>query len=246
MNFDAIFIFQYNEVSYCAINLEGHANFCEPVFIKEKMMKRASVFSIYFGRFILLFFVIMGGVISFSPVHTARAATITVNMTTDAVDINPGDGNCDSDSGTAGLQCTLRAAVMEANALAGDDTISVPAGNYSLTIDGYDAVSAVGDLDITSNIIMTGVGSSTTIIQAAFSVSFPDRVIQVSTGVNAQITDLAITGGKATSGGTPSTWGGGILNYGNLTLNRVYVHGNDARARGGGLYFADGTSTVSN
>jgi hypothetical protein len=41
------------------------------------------------------------------------AATFTVNMTGDAGDFNPGDGICDSDPGTPGEQCTLRAATAE-------------------------------------------------------------------------------------------------------------------------------------
>lgn len=50
---------------------------------------------------------------------SAHAATLTVNDLGDAPDVTPGDGIC----ATAGAVCTLRAAVMEANALAGDDSI---------------------------------------------------------------------------------------------------------------------------
>lgn len=45
----------------------------------------------------------------------AAAATFTVNTTTDAVDWNPGDGKCESI--TDNKLCTLRAAIMENNAL---------------------------------------------------------------------------------------------------------------------------------
>ena len=58
------------------------------------------------------------------------AATFAVNSTADAVDATPGDGFCDDGTGN----CTLRAAIMEANALAGDDTINLPAGTYTLTV----------------------------------------------------------------------------------------------------------------
>lgn len=63
----------------------------------------------------------------------AQAATIlTVNLATDAAgDVSPGDGNCDSDGGTSGNQCTLRAAIEEANALAGKDTIVFRIGSSS-------------------------------------------------------------------------------------------------------------------
>lgn len=63
------------------------------------------------------------------PVLVAHAATFTVNSTADAVDAALGDGVC----ATAGGQCTLRAAIQEANALAGADTITLPAGTYILT-----------------------------------------------------------------------------------------------------------------
>ena len=65
----------------------------------------------------------------------AFAADFTVNEFTDAVDANPGNGVCETVS--AGI-CTLRAAIMEANKLAGADTIAIPAGTYNLTITGVD------------------------------------------------------------------------------------------------------------
>lgn len=58
----------------------------------------------------------------FLSVMSARAATFTVDSTADAVDVNPGDGVCAAASGP----CTLRAAIMEANAFGGPDIISFP------------------------------------------------------------------------------------------------------------------------
>ena len=57
---------------------------------------------------------------------------IRVNATYDAVDVNPGDGVADDGTGHA----TLRAAIMEANALAGANTIRIPPGTYTLSIAG--------------------------------------------------------------------------------------------------------------
>src|SRR5438128_549402 len=75
----------------------------------------------------------------------ARAALFIVNSTTDAVDVQPGNGSCATSTG----KCTLRAAIQEANALPGADTIIVPAGTYALTIAGSGENSAAtGDLDI--------------------------------------------------------------------------------------------------
>src|SRR4030095_8351871 len=49
---------------------------------------------------------------------------LTVNKTADADDLHPGDGSCDIDAGAPGAQCTLRAALKEANAVAGDYVIN--------------------------------------------------------------------------------------------------------------------------
>ena len=54
------------------------------------------------------------------PVPRAEAATFTVNSTGDAPDSNTADGICDDGSGN----CTLRAAIEQANASAGTDTIN--------------------------------------------------------------------------------------------------------------------------
>ena len=53
------------------------------------------------------------------PGSPAWAATFTVDSTLDAGDSSPGDGSCNDGGGN----CTLRAAIQEANALAGTDNI---------------------------------------------------------------------------------------------------------------------------
>ena len=52
--------------------------------------------------------------------NSLKAATFTVDSTTDAVDASPGNGVC----ATSGAVCTLRAAIQENNALAGADTVA--------------------------------------------------------------------------------------------------------------------------
>lgn len=69
-------------------------------------------------------------VIGWAP--PALAATFTVTTTGDTADNNPGDGTCADASGV----CTLRAAIQEANALAGQDTIAFSiagAGVHTIT-----------------------------------------------------------------------------------------------------------------
>ncbi|TMB18127.1 MAG: CSLREA domain-containing protein [Deltaproteobacteria bacterium] len=91
----------------------------------------------------------------------AQAATFTVDTTTDGVDAVPGDGVC----ATAAGACSLRAAVQEANALEGPDTIDLPAGTYVLTLAGpAEDESASGDLDVHETLTITGAGAATTVI----------------------------------------------------------------------------------
>jgi len=90
-------------------------------------------------------------VMTYTPIDTAFAATtFTVNTTVDAVDTNPGDGACSTGAGS----CSLRAAIQEANALAGPDTINVTAGVYSLSIFG--AAEDLAGTGVTVNILVPG------------------------------------------------------------------------------------------
>src|SRR5262245_24718897 len=77
-------------------------------------------------------------------------ATFIVNTTLDTVDISPGDGLARDSAGNT----SLRAAIMEANALAGADAIALqPGATYSLTLIGPDEdAAATGDLDITDSL----------------------------------------------------------------------------------------------
>lgn len=78
----------------------------------------------------------------------AGAATFTVNHSGDAADATPGDGDC----ATAGAVCTLRAAIEEANALAGVDNI-----HFNIGGGGAVTLSKTGDLpDITSVVHIDG------------------------------------------------------------------------------------------
>ena len=93
----------------------------------------------------------------------AAAATFTVGSTQDAVDASPGDGIC----ATGASACTLRAAVMEANALPGQDTITVPAGVHALAIAPGGGTEADGDLEITSPLVVQGAGFGSTFIDGS-------------------------------------------------------------------------------
>ncbi len=85
----------------------------------------------------------------------ARGAVFLVDSTADEIDASPGDGLCASGSGV----CTLRAAVIEANATVGPDVIEIPAGDYGLTIPGLgEDQAATGDIDVFDELVIRGLG----------------------------------------------------------------------------------------
>jgi predicted outer membrane repeat protein len=156
----------------------------------------------------------------------AAAVNFNVNDTTDLVDAAPGDGAC----ATAAATCTLRAAVQEANALAGADQITLAAATYALTLNGAgENAAATGDLDITSNLTINGVivGAAMTTIDAG-NLAPRDRVFHVI-NAPAVLRRLKIRGGK-------ENFGGGVLNdNGRVTLGQARIESNTADNDGGGV-----------
>ncbi len=128
--------------------------------------------------------------------------------------------------------CSLRGALMNANANAGDDEIwLVFPLIYNLTINGYGGAEE-GDLDITGNVLIHGPSASSTRIDAS-GMSGNHRIFEVASGVTVTIRGLWLTGGD---GGPPATIGGAIYNQGILTLDATYVGDNDADQFGGGIF----------
>jgi hypothetical protein len=112
------------------------------------------------------------------PFPTASAedgATFVVDTTVDGVDIFPGDTFC----ATAEDTCTLRAAVMEANALPSADRIELGPNFYSLSIPGgNEEAAATGDLDIYGTLTIVGQGMMATAIDAG-GAAMGDRALHV-------------------------------------------------------------------
>ena len=187
------------------------------------------------------------------------AIALTVDTAADGVDLAPGDGTC----ATTGGACSLRAAVMEANAtnphlprLA--DTVTIAAGiDPTLARAGAgEDQGATGDLDITGALVLHGAG-------ATLDGAGLDRVLDHASP-SLVLDDLTVTGGSATGdgGGIRSTTGqieitdatvqasaatgsgGGIDAY-RLTGERLAVAGNTAGEDGGGIRatIADLTAT---
>src|SRR5438552_2347352 len=84
-----------------------------------------------------------GGVRGFPPVQPDQ---VDANSPAGAPDAHLGDQLCSSAAGT----CTLRAAIMEVNALAKTSSnVKIPAGTYTLTVQGAgEDQAATGDLDL--------------------------------------------------------------------------------------------------
>ncbi|MCC6179624.1 MAG: CSLREA domain-containing protein [Chloroflexi bacterium] len=185
--------------------------------------------------------VVLGVTISTAgdPVPTSAGVAVTVTSTADEPDANPGDGVCASSPSGA---CTLRAAVMEANALSAFDTIVVPPGLYRLTVAGHgEDAAATGDLDVTRNLTIVGAGVGSTVVDGGGFSGQGDRVFDVDSGrrgITVTMTGLTVQGGYATFTGP----GGGIRNGGNLIVRAVALANNEAS--GGGGLFNLGTASL--
>ncbi|HMD81102.1 MAG TPA: choice-of-anchor Q domain-containing protein, partial [Anaerolineales bacterium] len=130
-----------------------------------------------------------------------------VNSTADMVDALPGDGLCKTITG----DCTLRAALQEANELEGADTISIPAGVYTLTIEGAEEdEAATGDLDITDSLTIIGAGME--VEETVIDANGLDRAFQVYASLD--LSDVMIKNGFANPGGA-------VLVNSYASINRV-------------------------
>ncbi|HSH05183.1 MAG TPA: right-handed parallel beta-helix repeat-containing protein [Anaerolineae bacterium] len=114
---------------------------------------------------------LLGMVLLWGWVQTVRGGSegsgleFVVDSTVDAVDANVGDGVC----ATAEGFCTLRAAVQEANAAEGADTIYLSEGVYMVDLLPGDDVGwpydpTIGDIDIFEGVTIVGAGEGVTFI----------------------------------------------------------------------------------
>ena len=185
----------------------------------------------------------------------AKAYQFTVNTTSDRHDANWGDGVCADQQG----QCSLRAAIEEADALPYGSTITiiVPAGTYQLV---------KGTLRLSSNrsITINGTSSKTTIIEGnqtfrILSIGSPNLVAQLSqltiergnavsgnSGGGIENNGTLLISNSTISGNSAGYGGGGIQNTGMLTVSNSIIKGNSALEEGGGIDNYSGTLTVSN
>ena len=173
---------------------------------------------------------------------SASANTIQVNTTID--------------EDATGIHCSLREAVASVNVgsevggcirqiSTGTDTITfAPAlTDQTISLD-------LGDLDIEGHVDIVGPGMNDLDVSAA---SANERVFDIDSGWIVSISGLAVVNSAVTD--PVEAQGGGIRNFGVLTLTDVLVDGNQAAAdtsdatttvfaSGGGIYNAGGASLV--
>jgi CSLREA domain-containing protein len=216
------------------------------------MMRLASLYS----RLLLALALTLLVALAFaSPSVTSAGGGYVVSKTADTA-----DGDC-------GVDCSLREAIIESNAVGGTDVITLPEGTYTLTIEDplEENLAAMGDLDITSEIVINGEGADDTIIDGGGL----SRLFHILAPAVATISGVTLQNGHAGHGGAiyiasgslaldntairdndtkTSGGGGGIFNQATLTITNSTISGNTATgASGGGIYtFSIGTTTVTN
>ena len=167
---------------------------------------------------------------------SSAASTFTVNVTADTQDAVPGDGACSDAEGG----CSLRAAITEANALAGPDVITLPAGTYTQTLPALsENLNAGGDWDITSEITINGAGPETTVLEAAASRLTADERVIHCIGDSTAVFINGVTLRHGVNRYSASEPGGGGLSINSpisrVTLDNVVASDNWSEGRGGGI-----------
>ncbi|MCA9197844.1 MAG: DUF4347 domain-containing protein, partial [Planctomycetales bacterium] len=166
-------------------------------------------------------------------------ATITVTTTADEDD---GDT-----SSIAALQATaggtgisLREAIIAANNTAGADTINLGAGTYTLTLSGtFEDLAATGDLDITSDITISGLGAGSTIISGA---GISDRAFDIKGSGSLTLDSLTVADASTTN-----IAGGAVYSAGSFTATGVVFDNlSVTNADGGAVYIETGTANLTN
>ena len=129
---------------------------------------------------------------------------------------------------------SLRAAIICANSSPGPDTITLPAGTYTLTLSGANEdAAATGDLDITDSLTIVGAGATTTIIDG----NHLDRIFDIRPGTN----HLALSGLTLRHGQSEARASGGAIRSdatGHLTIDHCLISDNRSGSAGGALYLS--------
>jgi len=168
--------------------------------------------------------------LDFVSLNYLAGATFSVDSGGLLRDDNPGDGICRALLTGA---CTLWAALGEANALPGTDTIELPSGTFSMRGAGLMGPG------ISDNVLITGAGPADTQVTGN---TLGDGVILIDGSVDADVRmrNLTIKNGANDNGGGIEQTGG----LGSLTLTNVVVSDSTATGNGGGIWSAANLAIV--
>ena len=175
----------------------------------------------------------------------AQAATFTVDDNGDGADDRPGNGICATSVTTGGV-CTLRAAIQEANALSGSDTIEFSIGTSSIINIGTELPAITEPVVIDGTTAPVGAIDYVRVDGCAgcdgLTISADDTAIYGLQVVRFGGTGIVITGsdnviencqvGDFLSSGTPAGYGNdgdGIRIEGGGLFNRIGGSSTDAR-----------------
>lgn len=179
---------------------------------------------------VLGFLVITMSVAGAQTTYTVDAGHITG---TAAVDDEGPDGTCDAD-------CSLREAVIDANANPGPDIITFASpGTVSLDQVGAEADAATNDLDLIDDVLIEGHPDGTTITTAEMAISGDSRAFEAD-DIVVELRDLTVIEGENSGSGGAAIFASNST----VTLTRTSMSGNLAPT-GGAVAISGGSLTVT-
>jgi CSLREA domain-containing protein len=190
---------------------------------------------------------LLGWLASLGSAQAQIVVTFTATDTVDVVDANPGDGQCADSSG----RCSLRAAIMEANAQAAADpskefVINLGANTYSFNFPSAQSdtdQANADDLDVRAKITIVGRGQEQTTLQLSEDSDYCSRLFEVWDGAELTLQAMTI---KDFCGFEDSDGGAVYVHRGaTLTVHEVTFENNDSDDDGGAIY-NEGTLTITN
>lgn len=190
---------------------------------------------------------LLGWLASLGSAQAQIVVTFTATDTVDVVDANPGDGQCADSSG----RCSLRAAIMEANAQAAADpskefVINLGANTYSFNFPSAQSdtdQANADDLDVRAKITIVGRGQEQTTLQLSEDSDYCSRLFEVWDGAELTLQAMTI---KDFCGFEDSDGGAVYVHRGaTLTVHEVTFENNDSDDEGGAIY-NEGTLTITN
>ena len=167
------------------------------------------------------------------------AALFVVDTFEDSIDVAVGDGVCSDAAG----RCSLRAAIMEANALPGGDEVWLPLGSSPGEVSYYidlsqpdlDDSAATGDLDVHDDLILRRHPNDGPRIAQIGTLSdtfaTPGRIFDLHPPARVQMADLAFSFGYLSD---PQSFGAGmyVRAGAEAELERCVFYANSGSARG--------------